>query len=69
MKNIFIWLMILSATLQSSVQNNDADNAKAVLKKYKEAVVKLDVTGTEKLFTTDSKFINLVAAKALMHII
>ena len=55
MKKIFITAFILFASILSFAQNKEADAAKAVLKQYKDAVEKLDVTGTEKLFTDDSK--------------
>ena len=55
MKKIFITALILFTAVLSFAQNKEADAAKAVLNQYKAAVEKLDVTGTEKLFTTDSK--------------
>lgn len=55
MKKIFITALILFTAVLSFAQNKEADAAKAVLNQYKAAVQKLDVTGTEKLFTTDSK--------------
>lgn len=55
MKKIFITALILFAAVLSFAQNKEADAAKAVLNQYKAAVQKLDVTGTEKLFTTNSK--------------
>ena len=55
MKQIFITALMLFASVLSFAQNKQADAAKAVLKQYKDAVEKLDVTGTEKLFTVDSK--------------
>ncbi len=55
MKNIITSLLILTASLHSFAQGTNEDAAKVVLKQYKDAVEKLDVTGTEKLFTTDSK--------------
>ena len=42
-------------SLPISPKTKDADAVKAVLKQYNSAVEKLNVTGTEKLFTTDSK--------------
>ncbi|HXH98648.1 MAG TPA: nuclear transport factor 2 family protein [Sphingobacteriaceae bacterium] len=36
-------------------QANDTEEVKAVLDKYKSAIQKLDATGTEQLFTTDSR--------------
>ena len=55
MKKIFISAIILFGALTTYAQNKDADAVKSVLKKYSTAVEKLDVTGTEKLFTADSK--------------
>ena len=55
MKQIFITAFMLFVSVLSFAQNKQADAAKAVLKQYKDAVEKLDVTGTEKLFTADSK--------------
>lgn len=45
--------MLCSLTAFS--QSKDAEAVKDVLKKYNAAIEKLDVAGTEKLFTTDSK--------------
>jgi len=55
MKKIFISTIILLGSLFTFAQSKDAEAVKAVLKKYSNAVEKLDVTGTEILFTTDSK--------------
>ena len=55
MKKILIATFLLSAGIHSFGQNTDVEAAKAVLKEYNSAVEKLDVTGTEKLFTGDSK--------------
>lgn len=55
MKKIFLTSFILLASILSFAQNKEADAAKEVLKQYKDAVEKLDVSGTEKLFTADSK--------------
>lgn len=55
MKKIFISGVILCISLLSFSQNKDVDAVKSVLKKYSNAVEKLDVSGTEKLFTTDSQ--------------
>ena len=55
MKKIFITSFILLASILSFAQIKEADAAKEVLKQYKDAVEKLDVTGTEKFFTTNSK--------------
>ena len=54
MKQIFITAFMLFVSVLSFAQNKQADAAKALLKQYKDAVEKLDVTGTEKLFTADS---------------
>ena len=42
-------------SLPVSAKANDEEAVKSVLKQYNSAVEKLDVTGTEKLFTADSK--------------
>ena len=55
MKKILIAILFLFASIHLFAQTNDAEAAKAVLKQYKDAIEKLDVTGTEKLFTADSK--------------
>ena len=55
MKKTFITTLILFASVLSFAQNKEADAAKAVLQQYKEAVEKLDVSGTERLFTPESK--------------
>ncbi len=55
MKKIFIVAFVLCISAVSFAQNNDADAVKAILKQYSTAVEKLDVTGTENLFTADSK--------------
>ena len=55
MKKIFIVAFVLCISALSFAQNKDADAVKAILKQYSTAVEKLDVTGTEKLFTVDSK--------------
>jgi ketosteroid isomerase-like protein len=55
MKKIIVAIFIITASLHSLAQGTNADAAKVVLKQYKDAVEKLDVTGTEKLFTTDSR--------------
>ena len=55
MKKIFITAVTVFASILSFAQNNDADAVKAVLKQYSNAIEKLDVTGTEKLFSVDSK--------------
>jgi len=55
MKKIFISVLMLCLSAISFAQGKDADEIKMVLKQYNDAVGKLDVTGTEKLFTPDSK--------------
>ena len=55
MKKIFIATIILLASLASYSQTKDVEAVKTVLKQYNAAIEKLDVTGTEKLFTKDSK--------------
>jgi ketosteroid isomerase-like protein len=55
MKKLLIALVILTASLPSFAQNTDVKSVKAVLNEYRAATEKLDVTGTEKLFTSDSK--------------
>ena len=42
-------------TMPALRKSNEAEEVKSVLKQYNSAVEKLDVTGTEKLFTPDSK--------------
>ena len=42
-------------TIPALSQSKNSDAIKNVLKQYNSAVGKLDVTGTEKLFTSDSK--------------
>ena len=53
-KLVFTSIMLLTAVLLFA-QSKDADAVKAVLKQYSNAVEKLNVTGTEKLFAADSK--------------
>ena len=55
MKKILIAILFLFASMHLFAQKNDAEAARSVLKQYKDAIEKLDVTGTEKLFTADSK--------------
>ena len=55
MKKIFIAKAMLCVSVMSFAQSKDADEIRLVLKQYNEAVGKLDVTGTEKLFIADSK--------------
>ena len=55
MKKILIAILFVSASIHSFAQSTNEESVKAVLKQYKDAIEKLDVTGTEKLFTPDSK--------------
>jgi len=55
MKKTIIVVLINFLAITGYTQSADADAVKAVLKEYNSAVEKLDVTGTEKLFTGDSK--------------
>ena len=55
MKKIAIVVFMICVSAISFAQTKDTDAIKLVLKQYNEAVGKLDVTGTEKLFTADSK--------------
>ncbi len=55
MKKIFITITISLCSVISFAQTKDIDAVKTVLKQYNAAVEKLDVAGTEKLFTADSK--------------
>ena len=55
MKKIFISVCIIFLSLSSFAQNKEVDAVKSVLKKYSDAVERLDVAGTEKLFTNDSQ--------------
>jgi uncharacterized protein (TIGR02246 family) len=55
MKKIFLLLVLFWVAHPSFSQNKEIEAAKSVLKKYSNAVEKLDVSGTENLFTTDSQ--------------
>ncbi len=55
MKKIFLSAFIIFISLFSFAQNKEVESVKSVLKKYSNAVEKLDVAGTENLFTTDSQ--------------
>ena len=55
MKRTAFIIMVSFLAITAFTQTKDSDAVKAVLKQYNSAVVKLDVTGTEKLFTADSK--------------
>ena len=46
---------MLCVSVISLAQTKDTDEIKLVLKQYNDAVGKLDITGTVKFFTTDSK--------------
>ena len=59
MKKIFISAFIICISLYSFSQNKEVDAVKSVLKKYSDAVERLDVAGTEKLFTNDSQIFEL----------
>ncbi|WP_445715828.1 YybH family protein [Flavobacterium sp.] len=48
-------ILLLVSTTSMFAQDKDTDAVKAVLKQYNNAIEKLDVNGTEKLFTSDSK--------------
>ena len=48
-------LLLLLVTTSMFAQDKDTDAVKTVLKQYNTAIEKLNVTGTEKLFTSDSK--------------
>lgn len=58
-KKICITGVMLCLSVITFAQSKDAEAVKTVLKQYNDAVGKLDVTGTEKLFTTDSKIYEL----------
>jgi ketosteroid isomerase-like protein len=55
MKKIFLSAFIIFISLFSFAQNKEVESVKSLLKKYSNAVEKLDVAGTENLFTTDSQ--------------
>ena len=55
MKKIFLLLVLFWVAYPSFSQNKEIEAVKSVLKKYSNAVEKLDVSGTENLFTTDSQ--------------
>lgn len=55
MKKSSLVMLVSFLVITASAQNKDADSVKAVLKQYHTAIEKLDATGTEKLFTADSK--------------
>lgn len=55
-KKLFVKVLLLVVSSASMfAQDKDTEAVKAVLKQYNTAIEKLDVTGTEKLFTSDSK--------------
>ncbi len=55
MKKIIILILFFCTALPSFSQNKEIEAVKSVLKKYSNAVEKLDIAGTENLFTTDSQ--------------
>ena len=55
MKQFIFTFLIISFSFQLFSQSKDIDNVKYVLKQYSDAVEKLNVSGTEKLFTKDSQ--------------
>ena len=55
MKKLLFIFLISFISVSSLSQTKEEEKVKTVLKKYNAAVEKLDLTGTEKLFTTDSK--------------
>ena len=55
MKKIFIFSIISCISIFSFAQNKDVEAVKTVLRKYNNAIEKLNVEGTEKLFTQDSQ--------------
>ena len=55
MKKLLSTLTFSVISIFSFAQSNDTTAIKNVLKQYNSAVEKLDVSGTEKLFTTNSK--------------
>lgn len=55
MRKISLAAFMLCLLVISFAQSKDAEAVKTVLKQYNNAIEKLDVTGTEKLFTADSK--------------
>ena len=55
MKKIFLLLVLFSVAHPSFSQNKEIEDVKSVLKKYSNAVEKLDVSGTQNLFTTDAQ--------------
>lgn len=54
MKHFFIVTTLL-LTFSSFAQTKDVDSVKSILKQYNVALEKLDLTGTDRLFTSDSK--------------
>lgn len=55
MKKIITAALVLCLPALLVAQSKEADAAKAVLRQYKNAIEKLDVTGSENLFTVDAK--------------
>lgn len=55
MKKITLIVSMLVLYMTALAQTNEAEAVKAVLSNYHNAIQKLDATGTELLFTADSK--------------
>jgi len=55
MKKTILATLISFLAITAYTQSTDADAVKALLKEYNSEIEKLDITGTEKLFTADSK--------------
>lgn len=55
MKKIFFSLLFFGIAITSFSQNKETEAVKSVIKKYSNAVEKLDVAGTENLFTKESQ--------------
>ena len=55
MKKIFFLFVLFWVAHPSFSQNKEIEDVKSVLKKYSNAVEKLDVSGTQNLFTTDAQ--------------
>jgi uncharacterized protein (TIGR02246 family) len=55
MKKIFVFLLFFGMAFSAFSQNKEIEAVKSVLMKYSQAIEKLDVAGTENLFTKDSR--------------
>ena len=55
MKKIFVFLLFFGIAFSAFSQNKEIEAVKSVLMKYSQAIEKLDVAGTENLFTKDSR--------------